>query len=204
MRTLEDVVAVSIFKDTFLQVKSKYLEKSEVSAHIIDLEPNMNYVICIITLSEEPIITIDDDDDMQNKTWAKNVTLRNPEDVVASMLMRSPSSECTSFNTFRKLIAPKIKPNKVFDISMFLNRRMGLIVGCSLGFIVFFIMVSVLSYTKIKERKRIAKSDPSWGEMNDYHSMHSKEDVLENSNAASTDNILLGMTKNRKKSLELL
>lgn len=188
----------------FLQVKSKYLEKSEVSAHITDLEPNMNYVTCIMTLSEEPIITIDEDDDMQNKTWAKNVTLRNPEDVVASILMRSPSSECTSFNTFRKSATPKIRPNKVFDISMILNRRMGLIVGCSLGFVVFFIMVSVLLYTKIKERKRIAKADPSWGEMNDYLSMHSKEEVLENSNAASTDNILLGMTKNRKKSLEIL
>lgn len=188
----------------FFQVKSRYLEKSEVSAHITHLEANTNYVVCIITLSEEPTITVDDDEDMQNKTWAKNVTLRNPEDVVASILMRSPSSECTSFNTFRKSVTSKIRPNKVFDISMILNRRMGLIVGCSLGFVVFFIMVSVLLYTKIKERKRIAKSDPSWGEMNDYHSMHSKEDVLENSNAASTDNILLGMTKNRKKSLDQL
>lgn len=180
------------------------MEKSEVSSHITHLAPNTNYVVCIITLSEEPVITVDDEEDMQNKTWAKNITRRNPEDVVASILMRSPSSECTSFNTFRKSATPKIRPNKVFDISMILNRRMGLIVGCSLGFVVFFIMVSVLLYTKIKERKRIAKSDPSWGEMNDYHSMHSKEDVLENSNAASTDNILLGMTKNRKKSLDRL
>lgn len=117
--------------------------------------------------------------------------------------MRSPSSECISFNTFRKPLTVKLRPNKVFDITTILNRRMGLIVGCSLGCVVFFIMVTVLLYTKIKERKRIAKADPSvWAEMNDYHSMHSKEDILENSTSASTDNILLGMTKNRNISIE--
>lgn len=167
----------------------------------------MNYVVCVISLYEEPPINIEIEQRF-NITGATdvnlNVTARISQDIAAAILMQSPSSECISFNTFRKKSATKIKPAKAFDISTILDRRMGLIVGCSLGFIVFFIMVSVLLYTKIKERRRIAKADPTWAEMNDYHSMQSKEDILQNSTTASTDNILLGMTKSRKQSLDHL
>lgn len=187
-------------------MKSKYLEKSDVSVHIRDLEPNVNYVVCILTLSEDPVDYEDDIVSEVNKTIddSSNSTARITQDVAAAILMRSPSSDCISFNTFRKPSTIKTRANKKFAISSLLNRRMGLIVGCSLGFVVFFIMVSVLLYTKIKERKRIAKSDPAWSEMNDYHSMASKDDILQNSTTASTDNILLGMAKNRKLSLDHL
>lgn len=166
----------------------------------------MNYVVCVISLYEEPV-NIESKQEL-NMTGATdvnlNVTARISQDIAAAILAQSPSSECISFNTFRKKLAPKVKPPKAFDISTILNRRMGLIVGCSLGFVVFFIMVSILLYTKIKERRRIAKADPTWAEMNDYHSMQSKDDILQNSTTASTDNILLGMTKNRKLSLDHL
>ncbi|KAJ2952070.1 hypothetical protein O0L34_g4334 [Tuta absoluta] len=192
-------------EDYYSDVKTKYLESTEVSTHITDLEQNMNYVVCIVTLAEEPIVNIDgeeEEEELVNITNAKNITARLTEGAVASILMRSPSSECVSFNTLKKPVTPKLRPDKVFDITTILNRRMGLIVGCSLGFVVFFIMVTILAYTKIKERKRIAKSDPAWSEMNDYHSMHSKDDILEHSNAASTDNILLGMSNKRAISLD--
>lgn len=190
----------------FLQVKSIYLEENEVSTHITDLNPNKHYVVCIITLNEDPdAIMINEEEIKFNATvYANtNTSTKIVEDIIAAILMRSPSSECTSFNTFRRPLNFKLRPNKGFNLNLILNRRMGLMVGCSLGFVVFFIMVSVLLYTKIKERKRIAKTEPAWSEMNDYHSMHSKDDILENSTAASTDNILLGMTKNRNLSLDL-
>ncbi|XP_052749315.1 uncharacterized protein LOC113515602 isoform X2 [Galleria mellonella] len=193
-------------EDVHTDVKSKFLDMNEVSTRITDLEPNMNYVVCVITLYEDPIIANDDQEFEFNKTTEidLNVTARITQDIAAAILTQSPSSECVSFNTFREQMTKKHKSSKPFHISQILNRRMGLIVGCSLGFVVFFVMVSVLLYTKIKERKRIAKSDPAWSEMNDYHSMQSKEDVLQNSTTASTDNILLGMTKNRKHSLDHL
>jgi hypothetical protein len=180
-----------------------------VSTRITGLDPNTNYVVCIITLYGEPIVNIEKEKErILNMTsdidLDINVTARITQDIAAAILMQSPSSECVSFNTFRKQTPAKLKPIKPFDISLILNRRMGLIVGCSLGFVVFFIMVSVLLYTKIKERKRIAKADPTWAEMNDYHSMQSKEDILQNSTTDSTDNILLGMTKNRKQSIDNL
>lgn len=200
---------VLFFKDfrktfAFFQVKSKYLDMNEVSTRITDLEPNMNYVVCVITLYDDPAIAAEEFEFNKTEEIDLNVTARITQHIAAAILMQSPSSECVSFNTYRERITPKPKPIKPFDISQILNRRMGLIVGCSLGFVVFFIMVSVLLYTKIKERKRIAKSDPAWSEMNDYHSMQSKEDILQNSTTASTDNILLGMTKNRKQSLDHL
>lgn len=185
-------------------MNSRYLEKNEVSAHLTDLEPNTNYVACLITLSDdiseneaEFISTI-------NKTDSSNSTAVISQDIAASILMRSPSSECISFNTFKLQTPIRSRTDKKFALSSILNRRLGLIVGCSLGVVVFFIMVSVLLYTKLKERKRIAKSDIIWSEINDYHSMASKDDILQNSNSASTDNILLGITKNRKLSLDHL
>ncbi|KAL4710070.1 hypothetical protein ACJJTC_016472 [Scirpophaga incertulas] len=196
-------------EDSNFEIKSKFLEGNEVSARITDLKPNTNYVACIITLYSDLLINFENDNDViLNATSIVdlnvNKTAKISQDIAASILMQAPSSECISFNTLKKETLTLSKPTKAFDISTILDRRMGLIVGCSLGFVVFFIMVSVLLYTKIKERKRIAKSDPTWAEMNDYHSIHSKDDVLQNSTTASTDNILLGMTKSRKQSLDHL
>lgn len=153
--------------------------------------------MCVITLYEDPIIEYDTDGFQVmevNRTSRENTTedSKNNQEIAAAILMQSPSSECISFNTYKKQATVKMKQDKAFDISLILNRRMGLIVGCSLGCVVFFIMVSILAYTKIKERKRIAKSDPTWAEMNDYHSMSKDDIILHNSTTVSTDNILLG------------
>lgn len=167
----------------------------------------MNYVVCIITLANDLMEYEEELDSNLNITIIDdniNHTARISQDIAAATLRRSPSSECISFNTFRKQSITKLKSNKKIGLSLILNRRLGLIVGCVLGVIVFFVMVSVLLYTKIKERKRIAKSDPAWAELNDYQSMVSKDDILQDSTTASTDNILLGMSKTRKLSLDHL
>ncbi|XP_072939637.1 uncharacterized protein [Epargyreus clarus] len=193
-------------EDIDTDVKSKYIDKSDMSTHITNLRSNTNYIVCVITLYDDQMISIDEEEMLKiNDTDVEaNTTMRMSRNIAAMLISQSPSSECVSFDTFKKTATVKQKPKKVFHFSSFLNRRLGLIVGCTLGFIVFFIMVSVLLYTKVKERKRIAKSDPAWSEMNDYHSMQSKEDILQNSTTASTDNILLGMAKNRNSSLDQL
>lgn len=186
------------------QIKTRYLDKDKLSTNIKDLEPNANYVVCVVALSDE---TIDYEDDLKldyniTTNSSDNVTSYLNQDKITALLSRSPSNDCISFNTYRKQITIELKTKEKYKLSAFLNRRLGLMVGCSLGCVVFFIMVTILLYTKIKERKRIAKSDPTWAEMNDYHSMISKEDILHSSTNASTDNILLGMIKNRQASLE--
>lgn len=37
-----------------------------------------------------------------------------------------------------------------------LTRRLGLIIGCAMGFVVFIILVSVLGYLKIKKQREVA------------------------------------------------
>ena len=41
----------------------------------------------------------------------------------------------------------------------FLTRRLGLIVGSAMGFVVFIILVSVLSYLKLKKQREVAKRE---------------------------------------------
>lgn len=181
------------------------MDRNDVSVNLNDLEPNGNYVVCVIAMSEDAVEYEDEINTNFNETTSTgvNVTSSISQDIAAAILVKSSSNECISFNTYRKQITIELKTKQKFKLSSILSRRLGLIVGCSLGCIVFFIMVTVLLYTKIKERKRIAKSDPAWSEMNDYHSMAaSKDDMLLGSTNASTDNILLGMAKNRQASLE--
>lgn len=169
------------------------------------MEPNANYVVCVVALSDENVDYEDEFKQDYNITTnnTDNFTSYLNQDSVTALLSRSPSNDCISFNTYRKQVTIELETKQKYKLSALLNRRLGLMVGCSLGCVVFFIMVSILLYTKIKERKRIAKSDPAWAlNMNDYHSMASKEDILQSSTNASTDNILLGMAKNRQISLE--
>ncbi|CAH2229654.1 jg20527 [Pararge aegeria aegeria] len=176
-------------------IKLKLVDKNTMSTLITDLTTNTHYIVCILTMYEDFVIGFDDNFVFANDTDSEaNKTSNIDRNLLNALIAQSPASECVSFDTMKKPLIVKIKTNKGFKMSTILNRRTGLIVGCCLGFVVFFIMVTVLLYTKVKERKRIAKSDPAWSEMNDYHSMQSKEDI-QDSTTASTDNILLGMTK---------
>lgn len=191
-----------LFLLCLIQVVSKYMERDEVSAHIEDLESDTEYVICIIILYEDQVdyqelIYMGDQYDTLSDN---NTKVIKSQEIVESILMKHPASECVTFDTYKNPVVVKLKSNREFNLSEILNRRLGLMVGCGLGFIVFFIMVSILLYTKFKERKRIAETEPVWAEMNEYHSVHSKEEIL-NSTTASTDNILLGIGKSRNYSL---
>ncbi|CAF4766912.1 unnamed protein product [Pieris macdunnoughi] len=185
------------------EVYSKFISRNETSAALVELNKNMNYVVCLLALYETPINYDEIIEGLPGNVTDINLNsfIKINRSISETIITQSTTSECLQFDTYKKQLIAKSN-NKVYRISSILNRRLGLIVGCSLGVVVFFIMVSVLLYTKIKERKRIAKSDPAWSEMNDYHSIHSKEDVLQCSNTASTDNILLGMSKSRYTSVD--
>nr|XP_032512762.1 receptor like protein 23-like isoform X2 [Danaus plexippus plexippus] len=189
---------------TFSDVKLKHVDLNSTSTLITDLEPNMNYMACLLTMYDNSVINLLNEDFIGiNRTdFETNITAKMNRNIAASLIAQSTASECVTFDTIKKPLIIKTKSGKDYKTSSILNRRTGLIVGCSLGFIVFFVMVTVLLYTKFKERKRIAKSDPAWSEMNDYHSIQSKEDIIQHSTTASTDNILLGMTKNRNVSFD--
>ncbi|CAG9136042.1 unnamed protein product [Plutella xylostella] len=83
-------------EDIDSEVKRENLERDEVSARLNDLEPNANYVVCVITLDEDPLDLEDFTQIIEtNNTYLKyngtEETRRNQE-VAASILMHSPSN----------------------------------------------------------------------------------------------------------------
>ncbi|GBP47994.1 Chondroadherin-like protein [Eumeta japonica] len=193
---LPTISQLSIDKNKDNSVKTKYLKTNEASAQITELKSNLNYVLCVIALYNEPLNYEEFNYDSHNETINDNVNyyLNISHEDLAELLQEAPSNECVLFN--KKKFVDRKQVRDKYNIATILTRRLGLMVGCGLGCVVFFVMVSVLLYTKIQERRRITKSDPGWSEMTNYHSvLHSKEDMLENHDAASTDNILLGMGK---------
>lgn len=74
-----------------------------------------------------------------------------------SLMMDTPTSRCTEVRTL-----DAIGPNPLAEVDgmssqgiihSILTRRLGLIVGCCLGIIVFIVLVSVLGYLKIKKQR---------------------------------------------------
>lgn len=43
-----------------------------------------------------------------------------------------------------------LQDNSIVDGSSILTRRLGLIIGCCLGFVVFILLISTLGYLKVK------------------------------------------------------
>ncbi|XP_020711743.2 protein artichoke-like isoform X2 [Athalia rosae] len=74
----------------------------------------------------------------------------------------SRTSRCTEVTT---LEAPdtEISSNgslgEVGGVASILTRRLGLIVGCCMGFVVFIVLVSVLGYLKVKKQREAVKRD---------------------------------------------
>lgn len=50
-------------------------------------------------------------------------------------------------------------PDHSMGIQSILTRRLGLIIGCCMGFIVFIVLVSVLGYLKVKKQRAAIKRD---------------------------------------------
>lgn len=74
----------------------------------------------------------------------------------------SRTSRCTEVKT---LEAPDMEissdgsPGDVGGVTSILTRRLGLIVGCCMGFVVFIVLVSVLGYLKVKKQREAVKRD---------------------------------------------
>lgn len=83
------------------------------------------------------------------------------ESSVPPMMINSPMSRCTEVRT---LDAPDsvIGEGSVGDrggLASILTRRLGLIVGSCMGFVVFIVLVSVLGYMKMKKQRAAMKRE---------------------------------------------
>lgn len=73
----------------------------------------------------------------------------------------SLTTKCTTVSTIELFGTALDSPfsNTYMGIADILARRLSLVVGCCMGFIVFVVLVSVLGYIKSKKRPVVTKSE---------------------------------------------
>ncbi|CAG9834461.1 unnamed protein product [Diabrotica balteata] len=143
-------------------IKGRKLDRFSRSMKLSKLFPDTKYLICVLALGN----------------WAFNFKeapqyLRRPEndtndmelfsDIIRPLLVDSPTSRCAEVNTLGAPDSMHVGMGMLPDHSMgaqsILTRRLGLIIGCCMGFVVFVGLVSILGYLKIKKQRRAVKRD---------------------------------------------
>ena len=101
-----------------------------------------------------------EDDTVEQFNFSNYETFESTADV---QMTDTPTSRCTEVKT---LEAPEAvissdgsSMGDVGSVSSFLTRRLGLIVGCCMGFVVFLLLVSVLGYLKVKKQRETVKRE---------------------------------------------
>jgi hypothetical protein len=136
-----------------------YLNRSSNSARLIALASNTLYLICVFGVGNW--LTYQNDfnnsDSATNHLIASMANAHNeiyPE-AIKGLLTESMTSRCTQVRTLYALSS--IMEMDSLSSNGFLHslvtRRLGLIVGCCLGILVFIVLISVLSWLKVKKRR---------------------------------------------------
>lgn len=97
------------------------------------LSPDTRYLICVVGLGN----------------WATAGNVTHP------LLTDSASTRCTEVRTLEAASVSEGQP----EGGSILTRRLGLIVGSCMGFVVFIVLVSVLGYLKLKKQRASSKRD---------------------------------------------
>lgn len=73
----------------------------------------------------------------------------------------SPTSKCEEISTLGAAEVTHIgsMSDQNYATQSILTRRLGLIIGCCMGFVVFVVLVSVLGYLKVKKQRAAVKRD---------------------------------------------
>lgn len=85
------------------------------------------------------------------------------ESTPVTQMEDSPTSRCTEVKTLETqntvISSDGSSMGDMGGVSSFLTRRLGLIVGCCMGFVVFLLLVSILGYLKVKKQREAVKRD---------------------------------------------
>ncbi|XP_066581657.1 protein artichoke [Prorops nasuta] len=138
------------------EVRGKLLDTKARSVRLTKLVSETRYLICVLGLGSWSIPL------PETTSWQPNATHDDIiEDTALSAMVNSPTSKCTEVKT---LDAPNsiVGDGSVSDrggLASILTRRLGLIVGSCMGFVVFLILISVLSYIKLKKQRAAIKRE---------------------------------------------
>ncbi|KYN39624.1 Chaoptin [Trachymyrmex septentrionalis] len=152
-------VAYHALDKKFDEVRAKILEPNARSVKLSKLLPNIRYLICVFGLGNWMTSRMEDGPMEQLNFTQVEILASTP----SSQMTDSSTSRCTEVKT---LDAPDAiissdgsAMGDVGSVSNFLTRRLGLIVGCCMGFIVFLLLVSVLGYLKVKKQREAVKRE---------------------------------------------
>lgn len=138
------------------------------STRINRLTPGTRYIICVLAIGNTGA-SVSSGSTTTNARIAlslpnSNSNLYEDEQIMnhlRSYMNDTMTSKCTTANTIEVLGAAIDSPfsNTYMGITDILARRLSLVVGCCIGFIVFVVLVSALGYIKTKKRQVIVKAD---------------------------------------------
>ncbi|KAK9884768.1 hypothetical protein WA026_008997, partial [Henosepilachna vigintioctopunctata] len=150
-------------------IRGKMLDRSSRSLRLSRLSPGSRYLICVLALGNwashrretaESRLSAHVRPDTSN---ASRETMEVFSDAMLPLLVDSLTSKCAEVAT---LDVPDSMPVGIGThdlgsngVPSILTRRLGLIIGCCMGFVVFIVLVSVLGYLKVKKQRQAVKRD---------------------------------------------
>ncbi|XP_066246926.1 protein artichoke-like [Euwallacea similis] len=146
--------------DSADEVKGKTMDKSSRSLKLTDLYPGTKYHICVQALGNWRSTR-------RRATAESSLSLRKSsrengffvfEEDILPFLEDSSTNKCAEVSTLWALNMTTLQDHSIGTQSI-LTRRLGLIIGCCLGFVVFILLVSILGYLKVKKQRRALKRE---------------------------------------------
>lgn len=142
------------------QVRGKMLDPDARSLKLTKLSSNTRYLICVLGLGNWLARVEETNVVAQVNTSHDDIF----ESTTLPEMVDSATSRCTEVKT---LVAPEAiivngdgaQIGDASGVTSILTRRLGLIVGCCMGFVVFIFLVSVLGYLKVKKQREAVKRD---------------------------------------------
>lgn len=151
------------------QVRSTTVDRWATSAKLFKLQPDTQYEICVVGIGTRGHNTPPAGDLVKslsstsyyyssNHSGKESPSPRpyNERNALETLLGNNVTSKCqevVTLDTELRLISEGLEIASINYIKSLLSRRLGLIVGCFLGIIVFIVLASVLSWLKIKKRR---------------------------------------------------
>ncbi|XP_014203655.1 protein artichoke [Copidosoma floridanum] len=146
------------------EVRGKLLEPKARSVRLARLAPDTRYLICVLGLgswSAPPAEGIESPGLLAsswNSTEEDELLL---EGSAHPVMVNSPMSRCTEVRTLEAPGSPlgEGPAAERGSLASILTRRLGLIVGSCMGFVVFVVLISVLGYMKMKKQRAALKRE---------------------------------------------
>lgn len=195
------------------QVRSVTLDRWATSAKLFKLAPGTQYQICVVGIGNtwghsSPIAGdlvqslsstsyyYSPESSSSSSSGGRFSSARHPEqNALEALLRNNVTSKCDDVVTL------DAEPSLMMDehgmastsfIQSLLTRRLGLIVGCFLGIIVFIVLISVLGWLKVKKQRVLEETKRMEPHPPDFISYHPFSSPLDEQNRVIQTGVSIG------------